>query len=251
MKGGRDPTTLKKFFVLAALEVERHFHIQRNVNNEVTSALSNLLVVEAASASTEKEFYSLEKPWRPAEAYHFYTLAQRQFYTGQLTNAVITSLKLMEYEDILGESVIYSLIALVSLHAGYYETCSKAFLKLECLEDENLQQYQDLALQIFTNNKPVDPDVGDIIVCSNCLGQIKERYFFVAASSLFVVLQNSRSFFFSDSGCNSCGMQFPTCIASGRPIIESVHFMCHVCKHRALEMEISSFVNCPLCHTVL
>jgi WD repeat-containing protein 35 len=175
MKSGRDPTTIKKFFVLAALEVERHFSIQRNANNDVTSALSNLLFIEETNDSASKEFYNLESPWRAAEAYHFYTLAQRQFYTGQLSSAVITSCKLKEYEDILGETTVYSLIALISLHAEYYETCSKAFLKLESLEDANMKQYQNLAFEIFTRNKPVDPDLDDIIVCSNCLGQIKEK----------------------------------------------------------------------------
>ena len=176
MKAGRDPTTIKKYFVLAALEVERHFSIQRNTNNDVSSALSNLLFIDESADSASKEFFTLEKPWRAAEAYHYYTLAQRQFYSGFLSSAVITSCKLKEYEDILGETVIYSLIALTSLHAGYYETCSKAMLKLESLEDSNMEQYQTLALEIFTRNKPVDPDnMGDIIVCSNCLGQIKER----------------------------------------------------------------------------
>lgn len=74
----------------------------------------------------------------------------------------------------MSESVVYSLLALVSLHAGYYATCSKAFIKLESLEDENQEYYQNLALDIFTKHKPKDPE-GELAVCSNCLSPVKER----------------------------------------------------------------------------
>nr|KAJ3423190.1 Rho GTPase protein rac1 [Polyrhizophydium stewartii] len=49
-----------------------------------------------------------------------------------------------------------------------------------------------------------------------------------------------------DTVCPHCRINFPTCIASGRPIVESIHFMCHVCKHRAMEGEISGMSCCPL-----
>jgi WD repeat-containing protein 35 len=225
ISSGQSPTTIKKFFVLAALEVERHFIIQKSSKTNTTAALDTLLTADKRS---DLDSFSLDKPWRGAEAYHFYLLAQKQFYSGQLEAAVITASHLREYDDIISPSTIYSLLALVSLHAGYFATCSKAFLRLESLDDGNQEHYRDLALEIFTNNKPKDPE-GEFAVCTNCMSSVQEN----------------------DSSCSSCGMIFPVCIASGRPIIESVHFMCHVCKHRALEIEIGSYVNCPLCHTTL
>ncbi|KAI8802223.1 hypothetical protein BJ742DRAFT_547582 [Cladochytrium replicatum] len=37
-----------------------------------------------------------------------------------------------------------------------------------------------------------------------------------------------------------------TCIASGRPIVEAVHFMYHVCKQPAIGSEITGMLSCPL-----
>jgi WD repeat-containing protein 35 len=102
-------------------------------------------------------------------------LAQRQFNSGQLEQSVITALHLRDYEDILGASVIYSLLALVSVHAGYYGTCSKAFIRLESLEDPQAEHYKQLAVDIFTRYKPQDPE-DDTAVCSNCLSSMKERF---------------------------------------------------------------------------
>lgn len=174
-KSGQNPVNIKTFYVLGALEIERHHSIQRNTKADPNAAISTLLTVDSL-ASDGKGTFSMEKPWRGAEAYHFYLLAQHQFYSGQLSSAVVTAGKLREYEDIMSASTIYSLVALISLHAGYYETCSKALLKLESLEDENVEYYQNLALDIFTRYKPQDPYTGDILVCSNCMSTLKEKY---------------------------------------------------------------------------
>lgn len=109
-----------------------------------------------------------DNPWRGAEAYHFYILAQKQFHQGQLESAVITAIHLKDYEDVLGLAV-YHLLALISVHAGYFGTCSKALNKLELTGD-----YEELALSIFTKHKPVDPE-DENAVCSNCLSTMRER----------------------------------------------------------------------------
>lgn len=85
IKTGQSPLTIKKFFVLGAMEVERHFSIQKSSRNNTTTALDNLILQEKKSDGV-----SLDRPWRGAEGYHYYMLAQRQFYTGQLEAAVIT-----------------------------------------------------------------------------------------------------------------------------------------------------------------
>ena len=48
--------------------------------------------------------------------------------------------------------------------------------------------------------------------------------------------------------CPNCGTKFPTCIVSGRPLMDYQFWMCGTCKHRAYEQEISTLNHCPLCH---
>jgi WD repeat-containing protein 35 len=38
----------------------------------------------------KKEEKVLEHPWKPAEAFHFFILAQRQFYEGNIDAAFVT-----------------------------------------------------------------------------------------------------------------------------------------------------------------
>ncbi len=61
-------------------------------------------------------------------------------------------MRLQDYEDILPPKDIYSLIALTAYFNKFYGQCSRAFIKLETLQDvdaNTLSQYQDLALSIF------------------------------------------------------------------------------------------------------
>ncbi|CAF4686219.1 unnamed protein product, partial [Rotaria sp. Silwood1] len=90
--------------------------------------------------------------WRPAEAYHFYILAQRQFKANNPEAALRSALTLTEYEDILPVQTIYNLIALCATSCGAFNTASKAFLKLEddpSINEEDRKEYQKLAFQIF------------------------------------------------------------------------------------------------------
>ncbi|KTG31447.1 hypothetical protein cypCar_00024669, partial [Cyprinus carpio] len=41
----------------------------------------------------------------------------------------------------------------------------------------------------------------------------------------------------------------PTCIVTGRVISEYQFWMCSVCKHCAVEQEITQHSFCPLCHS--
>lgn len=45
--------------------------------------------------------------------------------------------------------------------------------------------------------------------------------------------------------------KLPTCIVTGLPIQEHLFWMCSVCKHCALEQEISIYNCCPLCHSLI
>jgi len=64
---------------------------------------------------------------------------------------------LRDYEDIIPAVEIYSLLALCACANRAFDICSKAFVKLESLETlrpEQRQQYEDLALEIFTRHCP-------------------------------------------------------------------------------------------------
>lgn len=67
------------------------------------------------------------------------------------------ALHLRDYEDIIPAVEIYSLLALCACANRAFDICSKAFVKLESLETlrpEQRQQYEDLALEIFTRHCP-------------------------------------------------------------------------------------------------
>ncbi|KAG5463440.1 MAG: hypothetical protein BJ554DRAFT_7523, partial [Olpidium bornovanus] len=97
------PMRIKKLFVLAALEVERYHELNRHVgragdgggggagprnnNEDSAAALSGLLNEDANSGGDMK---LLDNAWRGAEAYHYFMLAQRQFYQGNYEAALTT-----------------------------------------------------------------------------------------------------------------------------------------------------------------
>ncbi|KAI9362064.1 hypothetical protein DFJ73DRAFT_11110 [Zopfochytrium polystomum] len=230
-KSGKNPLRVKKFYVLAALEVERFHQLTKSdktYNSNGVSALEGLLAEDRRSSSNAK---FLDNVWRGAEAYHFYLLSQRHFYSGNLGYAMRAALHLRNYEDIISPRIIYSLLAIVAFQNSHFGVCSNAFIKLEALAGsgpEEQEAFENLALSIFTKFPVSNPDSMEV-PCTNCGYILLDR----------------------DTTCTNCHYTFPTCIVSGRPIYESVHFMCHVCKHRAIESEIAGMSCCPLCHSTL
>lgn len=78
-----------------------------------------------------------------------------------LKNPIVSflALHLKDYEDIIPAVEIYSLLALCACASRAFGTCSKAFVKLESLEtlsSDQKQQYEELALEIFTKYTPKD-----------------------------------------------------------------------------------------------
>ena len=72
---------------------------------ETTAAtLDTLMTLDTAVGSSKV----LDAPWRGAEAIHFYLLAHRQLYDGNVDAAMVTAIRLAEYEDILDTVTIYS-----------------------------------------------------------------------------------------------------------------------------------------------
>ena len=88
-----------------------------------STALMGLLddgnLVNAGDAGT------LDNAWKGAEAYHFLMLCQRQLYEGNVDSAMKTALHLRDYEDILNQEDIYSLLALSSCANRAFGTTSR------------------------------------------------------------------------------------------------------------------------------
>lgn len=92
------------------------------------------------------------------------------------------------------------------------------------LSDKERETIQNLALQIFTKNSPLDPTP-----------QLQHQYL----------------------DCLDTGTPYHACTASGRLIQsdgaarDSRAIVCRTCRYSALEREIERYNNCPLCHSPL
>ncbi|KAJ3332051.1 WD repeat-containing protein 35 [Blyttiomyces sp. JEL0837] len=152
-KKGKNPLRIKKYYVLAALEVERYHYLTKTTRvaaQTETSALDSMLIEDRKSVF---EHRFLDNIWRSAEAYHFYLLTQRQFYSGNVSSAMRTALHLRNYEDIIDAKIIYSLLAIVAFHNQHFGVCSSAFIRLESMpniSEEERDTFEALALAIFT-----------------------------------------------------------------------------------------------------
>ncbi|XP_059152704.1 WD repeat-containing protein 35-like isoform X2 [Physella acuta] len=230
-KSRKNPLIIKKMYVLGGLLVEQYHEAMKltsrakGKNKQASSALAGFLEEDASATSDTK---IIDNAWRGAEAYHFYILAQRQMYDGYVDAAMRTALHLRDFEDVIDPVNTYSLLALAACANKAFNICSKAFIKLESLESltaEQKQHYEELAMEIFTKHSPKDSKAGKID-CPQCGSSMPDWA----------------------TVCPSCDSKYPTCIVTGRPILEYQFWMCNNCKHRALQSEITHRKCCPLCH---
>ncbi|CAN8003269.1 unnamed protein product [Ixodes pacificus] len=234
-KNHHTPLTMKKIYVLAATLVEEHRTLARRASrsvssikaaNEVSLALDALMSDDSTSLNTSRP---MDQPWRGAEAFHFYILAQRQLYEGFMDAAMRTALNLRDYEDILDVSEIYTLLALTSCANRSFGTCSKAFVKLESLETlspDQRQAFEKLAVDIFTKHSRKDARNGKM-ECPSCESAVTEW----------------------SLACPSCGGKLPLCVATGRILGDpDQQWTCSFCKHGADKHDMFARHNCPLCH---
>ena len=229
-----NPVTIKKLYVMAALEVESHkrrvFDATMTGQNLTTQKTLDTLITSDINTNTDKV---LNNPWRGAEAWHFYLLAQRQLYNKQYNDALKTAKRLAEYELELDTKKVYSVIAIASYYNKNFKECSKAFVKLEGitnLSEAERTKFVEISVAIFTKNQPINPAV-DMI---KCIGKTCKE-----------------NIFDYETHCNECGSNFQPCIASGRSIYSKDYYICKGCKHKIIQSEIKlqSIKNCPLCHT--
>lgn len=225
-KSRTSPLRVKKLYVLAALLIEDHI----NSVPAIKGARSN--VVMGLTESNE-DARLIENAWRGAEAYHFLLLAHRQIYAGDPEAAMKTAIRLREYEDVLESEDIYCLLALSSSGNRAFSTCSKAFIKLEGLENISAarrEEYEELAIKIFMKHPPKDSR-NTKSECVNCETLVPD--WCVA--------------------CPNCATRFPACVVSGKPLMDlSGAWVCNVCRHHAAtERDIVNINACPLCHATV
>ncbi|KAL2914916.1 hypothetical protein HK105_205458 [Polyrhizophydium stewartii] len=132
-------------------------------------------------------------------------------------------------------------------------TCVDLRVNFEC--QKRLREEQQYPVT-FTQGEQMAEKIGAVryMECSAMTGDGVDAVFEAGIATCYNKLfptpvVESRpwwKFRWNDTVCPHCRINFPTCIASGRPIVESIHFMCHVCKHRAMEGEISGMSCCPL-----
>lgn len=97
---------VKKISILAGLLTEEHLNTQSVAQGVSRQVVLNDLSPEDATMIT--------MIWHAAEAYHFFLLGQRQLQSGLAHCAMLTALRLREYEDVLDAELIYNFLALAS-----------------------------------------------------------------------------------------------------------------------------------------
>ncbi|XP_049861684.1 WD repeat-containing protein 35 isoform X1 [Schistocerca gregaria] len=224
------PQRIKKLYVLAALLVEEHQQLLKQKAIGSTGGRSTALMgLLNSDTDSDLDTKHVDNAWKGAEAYHFFMLAQKQLYEGNFEAAMKTALHLREYEDILESEDVYCILALASSANKAFGVCSKAFIKLESLEtisEAKRQEYEDLAMDIFTKYTPKDSRLNRS-ECTACETMVPDEF----------------------RMCPSCGTKFPSCIATGRPLLDmSSVWTCGVCKHCASEQDMIVRQSCPLCH---
>ena len=134
-----------------------------------------------------------------------------------MTDAMVTASRLRVYDDILSPEQIESLIAICAFYSQAYGQCSKAFIKLESIQSEKQQAYEDLAMSIFVRHPPSDPDhIGRLM---------------------------------GDASAKE------TCVVTGRPVSEKDRdnnvSKYSTCNHVAFKEFWRGVRSCPLCHTMI
>uniref|UniRef100_A0A0P4W8W7 WD repeat-containing protein 35 n=1 Tax=Scylla olivacea TaxID=85551 RepID=A0A0P4W8W7_SCYOL len=233
------PLRVKKIYLLAAQLVQEHNLKMKETMKEGGSRSAALMGLfddgPGLTGDIDKAgFYNsmLDSPWKGAEAFHFFLLAQRQLYEGYVDAAMKTCLHLRDYEGILDPEDIYGLLALASCANRAFATCSRAFIRLEALPEishEKKEAYEDLAMNIFMKYSPKDSR-SNRAECTNCETMIPDWI----------------------SVCPSCNTRFATCIVTGRPIMDvTAVWTCQACRHSALEQDMTMRAHCPLCHVII
>lgn len=227
-----NPLRIKKIYVLAGklveMQRERSMGGASNMRSKNKDALSGLLDDDNSYSATDSRI--IDNAWRGAEAFHFYVLAQRQFYAEKSEAAMWTSMQLVDYEDYLDPIAIYSLLALSAIRCRSFDIASKAFVKLEEMSSKDeKEEYEQLAESIFIRHPPKSKASLARDTCLNC-----------GEASLYKWSKQCEN--------DQCNARYPVCVATGRPIFNWSFWVCPSCKHKADSRHSDGIQWCPLCH---
>lgn len=269
----------KQFHVLAALEVDRQrkkLLDTKATGKDAQAALMDAVLQHDSATGHDK---NLDNAWRGAEAYHFFMLCQRQLYDTNIEATVITAMRLIQYDDILDELEVYSLVALAAYYAKNWGACSKAFIRLEALEAKPPEEDETVITAQTDGDAAANAQADQLL--SNLGGNAKvsvkqttqakraeeemevmRQKFQDLAMKIFVrhppdhAQQPKGSCPHCQAAvyewahqCGSCNTTLFPCIVTGRTILATSYYTCRTCKHRAYDHEIYRFKNCPLCHS--
>ena len=221
------PLRAKKFYVLSGIEIDKFR--TRLLNDQAMRLNPNKALQSMLSHDASTNF---ENPWKGAEAYHYFLLAQKQLTEFKLADCLNTTMRLItNYEEYFVPKELYSLLALSGFYAKEFKVCSKAFIKLESLSgltEHEKEQYEQLAIDIFRDS-PINGVELEQKPCTNCGNEAYDY----------------------ECSCSSCNAPFYACMVTGKNIGDQEFWTCPTCKHRAIEHEIYKYHHCPLCHTSL
>ncbi|KAJ3337585.1 hypothetical protein HDU93_000828 [Gonapodya sp. JEL0774] len=156
-----EPLSAKKMFVLAALEAGRYKDGKRGVDHATMDgghATLDALLTASDPVATGQTVRLPENLWKAAEAWHYYMLAQSQFYAGDVEPGYVTALHLKSFDDVLDPRRIFALLAILSFQTGRVATGGKALGKLESMERAKgeaaggeVGKWKAMAKEIFQN----------------------------------------------------------------------------------------------------
>ena len=253
--------------------IESDLKSESDINQDLLSCLSEMELsdyrpnVSSDDQQAVREMQLKRLPWKGAEAYHFFLLTQSQLQEGYVDAAMNTALLLMDYEQFLSPLRIYTLIALTAAANRNLAVCSRAFIRLEALEQESL----DALLMQDDQMKDNSDEFNETYMSSSELlrkgfkGQIGRGRFAALAVQLFsrrppkshgassgiyeCPLCEAPLTGSANHRCSKCESSFSICVASGRPILEhGQSWTCAVCRHQAIRSDLVGYSCCPLCH---
>ena len=282
----QDPLRAKKFYVLSALEVEtfRRRQFKAFEQKSATQVVDELLTADRAATGER----ALDNSWKGAEAYHLFMLCQQQLYTEQVANALVTAIRLTDYDEIIPATDAYSLIALASYYAKNYTVCSKAFTRLEAMEQRTESEDPSAVVAAnlagaamsenlvgggtMTSGTMADIDVGRMSMMGTmtALGRRGGAAAALAGGGSGMGVAALSSFMSEEprkyadlairifsrhppsDGRDISGLvntTLPWCVASGKTIPNNAYWECSACRHKAIPAEVDKYKNCPLCHS--
>lgn len=258
----KDLINAKRCFIFAGLQLIEHIKSEQSVSNEnnnstiinrgdmnstisgspkkvsTTSFLDNFLSNNLAESTN-----LLEEAWRKAEGVHFYLLSHRLLAHKKPKEALLCAIRVFEsYSDIIDEDRSAALLAICGIKTGFMQQCSKAFTTLEFSDNfkpEAREKFQNLAIDIFTKRKPIDPDPRQLHhnqddvnakFCPKCQAEVDETC----------------------CQCTKCGFKLNVCVASGLLITDEMRWQCQYCRHCvSFETIIDRMPVCPFCHQIV